>query len=538
VINKSYDYIIVGAGSAGCTLAYRLGANPHMKILVIEAGGSDRSPIVQIPLTWGLILKKRLFDWNYFTQKEDMLSQRNIECARGKLIGGCSSINGMAYARGAPEDYDGWRDDFGLTDWSYEKVLPYFIKSESWQGPTNELRGLNGPLTVTQMHYEDPLMESFFSAVEQMGYEHIEDYNASRLDGFSHMQTTIKNGKRWSASSAYLYPAIARGNVDVLKNAMVHKVKFVKGTAIGVEVQTQKQSIFISASQEVILSAGVINSPQLLMLSGVGNAKHLERCSIKPVIDLPGVGENLHDHMVCDVRWKRKGNGPLFNVLRWDKILMDLIKTQLFGKGLSAQVPAAAVGHVRSRQDLVSPDLQLILAAAPMTAAPHFEPWIKAYVDAYALKGVYLTPKSRGRVLLRDAQLSSSPLIYQNFLQADEDRIAMRAMIKLMREIGNQKSLQKFCDGEIFPGPNIQSDLEIDEFIAKNTITLHHPVGTCRMGMDDDPMAVINSNMQVRGISRLRVVDGSAMPRVIRGPVNAPIMMMAEKISDQILKSL
>ena len=536
--NNSYDYIIVGAGSAGCAMAFRLGANPDLKILVLEAGGEDRSPMIKIPLTWGLILKNRLYDWGYFTQSEPFMAQREIECARGKVIGGSSSINGMAYARGAPEDYDAWEKDFGLSEWTYDKVLPFFKRSENWQDGANLKRGGAGPLFVSKMIYQDPLMDAFFETTRNLGFPFIEDYNAGRMDGFSHMQTTIHQGKRWSAASAYLYPSIARGNVEVLTHVTVNKVKIKKGRAFGVEVSSAGNTQTLFASREVIVSAGVINSPQLLMLSGIGEEQSLKKHDIRVEVDLPGVGKNLHDHLVCDVRWKRKGNGPLFDVLRFDKILLDLLRTVFWGSGLSGQVPAGAVGHVKSNESLKLPDLQLILAAAPMTAGPYLAPFVKPYLDAYALKGVFLTPQSRGEVKLSDRNPNSKPLIIQNFLSNSDDTLALREMIKIMRRIGGSGAFAQFSDGEIFPGPSIASDEEIDGFIAKNAITLHHPVGTCRMGQESDPMAVLNSDMEVFGVDGLRVVDGSAMPRVVRGPVNAPIMMMAEKVSDRILSRI
>jgi 4-pyridoxate dehydrogenase len=533
--NQSYDYIIVGAGSAGCTMAYRLGADPNLKILVLEAGGSDRSPMIKIPLTWGLILKNRYFDWGYFTHQESQMNHRQIECARGKIIGGSSSINGMAYARGAPEDYDGWCQDFGLTDWSYEKVLPFFKKSESWQDGANAWRGYGGPLHVSQMIYKDPLLDSFFQTVQEMGYSLNDDYNAQNIDGFAHMQTTIRNGKRWSAASAYLYPALKKGNVDVMTHVLVHKVKLQAGKAVGVELSIDGKLQTIFANNEVILCAGVINSPQLLMLSGIGDPIELENHGIEINAAIPGVGKNLHDHIVCDVRWRRNDNGPLFEVLRYDRIFFDLIKTALLGTGLSGQVPAAAVGHIKSDKSLALADLQLILAAAPMNAGPHLHPLSRSYDDAYALKGVYLTPKSRGEIKLIDGNPRSKPKIIQNFIHHDVDRVTLRRMVKIMRSIGDKGRFAKHAKAEISPGPLVTTDDEIDVFIANNAITLHHPVGTCRMGSMGDPMSVINEKMQVNGVEGLRVVDGSSMPRVVRGPVNAPIIMMAEKIAESIL---
>lgn len=530
-----YDYIIVGAGSAGCTLAYRLGADPGLKILVLEAGGQDRSPIIKVPLTWGLILRHRLYDWGYFTEPEPGMDGRRIECARGKVLGGSTSINGMAYSRGMPEDYDHWARELGLTSWSFRNVLPYFKRSESWEGGESEFRGGNGPLTVTSMHYKDPLLDAFIQSTDALGYKRNADYNGSQAEGFGPMQTTIRKGKRWSVASAYLRPAVARGNVTVQTGALVSRVLLENGRAVGVEVDTHGRPEKLYAKREVLLSGGVINSPQLLMLSGIGDAKALQRLGIEVKTDLPGVGQNLHDHIVCDVRFKRKRPGPLHNALRLDRLAIDLARTWMFGTGLSSKVPAPSVGLVRSDPKLLLPDLLMMLAAAPMTAGPHFGPLLKPYEDAFALKGIFLTPESRGSVGLASSSPRAAAVIRQNFLSTDYDRRAVRNMVRIMRDIGHQAPLSPFRAEELAPGPSANTDTDIDAFIRRVAITLHHPVGTCKMGVDKDPMAVLDDQLRVRGVERLRVIDGAAMPQVVRGPTNAPIIMMAEKVSDQIL---
>lgn len=533
---SEYDYIIVGAGSAGCTLAYRLGADPSLKILLLEAGGPDRSPIIKIPLTWGLILKHRLYDWGYFTEPETGMDGRRIECARGKVLGGCTSINGMAYARGAREDYDHWARGLGLDGWSYDDVLPYFKRSESWQGGASELRGGSGPLTVTRLDYQDPLLDAFMQATDLSGFPRNDDYNGASAEGFGPMQTTIRRGKRWSAASAFLRPAVARGNVTVRTGALVRRVIIEGQRAVGVELAAGGQADTVRAGREVVLCGGVINSPQVLMLSGIGEAAQLRRHGIPVTADLPGVGQNLQDHIVCDVRWKRAGEpGPLYRALRLDRIAIDLLRTWFFGSGLSGKVPAAAVGMVRTQPTLELPDALLMLAAAPMTAGPHFGPLLKPYVDAFAIKGVFLTPESRGSVSLASADPAAPPLIRQNFLSTASDRLAVREMVRTMRRIGAQLPLAAFAAEELAPGPDALSDDAIDAFVRRTAITLHHPVGTCKMGTDSDPLAVLDTQMRVRGVDRLRVVDGSAMPKVVRGPTNAPIIMMAEKIADHLL---
>lgn len=530
-----YDYIIVGAGSAGCTLAYRLGADPTLKILVLEAGGPDNSPIIKIPLTWGLILKHRLYDWGYNTEPEPGMDGRRIECARGRVLGGCTSINGMAYARGMREDYDGWAQELGLNNWSYDNVLPYFKRSESWEGGADEFRGSGGPLTVTRLIYEDPLLDAFMQATELAGYTRSDDYNGASAEGFGPMQVTIRRGRRWSAASAYLRPAVARKNVTVCTGALVHKVVFEGNRAVGVEFSSKGQLEFVRAGREVVLCGGVVNSPQLLMLSGIGSAQALQGLGIEPRVDLPGVGENLHDHIVCDVRWRRSSPGPLYRALRLDRIAVDVLRTWMFGTGLSGKIPAAAVGLVRSHQNLALPDLQLMLAAAPMTAGPHLGPFLKPYVDAFAIKGVFLAPESRGSVRLSSADPTKPPLIQQNFLSAESDRLAVREMVRTMRRIGGQLPLASFISEELAPGASAVSDEAIDAFIRNTAITLHHPAGTCKMAVESDPLGVLDQNLCVRGVDGLRVVDGSAIPKIVRGPINAPIIMMAEKIADDML---
>ncbi|GGF11028.1 dehydrogenase [Aliidongia dinghuensis] len=531
---ESFDYIIVGAGSAGCVLAHRLGEDPDVRILVLEAGGADRSPIIKIPLTWGLILKHRMFDWGYFTEPEPGMDGRRIECARGKVVGGCTSINGMAYARGIPEDYDHWANDLGLKDWSYDRVLPYFKHSESWEAGESELRGGSGPLTVETLRFEDPLVEAFLNATDRAGHGRTDDYNGARSDGFGPMQATLRRGLRCSAAVAYLRPALARGNITLRTGALATQVLFEGARAAGLAYRRGGATHEIRAERGVLLCGGVINSPQLLMLSGIGDPAELRRHGIAVRAALSGVGRNLQDHVVCDVRWRRRTPGPLHRGLRLDRIGIDLMRAFLFGTGLASRIPAAAVGLVRSQPDVALPDAQFILAAGPMNAAPHLEPFLKAYTDAFGIKGVMLQPESHGTVQLASADPTVPAVIRQNFLATEGDRQTIRAMVRRMREIGAQAPLQPFIAEELAPGAGQTTDAEIDAFVRRTAITLHHPVGTCRMGADGDDDAVLDGRMRVRGIEGLRVVDGSALPRVVRGPTNAPILMMAEKIADDL----
>ncbi|HCF4974410.1 GMC family oxidoreductase [Pseudomonas aeruginosa] len=532
----SYDYVIVGAGSAGCALAYRLGEDPQVSVLVLEAGGQDRSPYIKVPLTWGVILKNRLFDWGYFTEPEASMQARRIECARGKVVGGSSSINGMAYARGAREDYDGWANELGIEGWAYDDVLPYFKRSESWEGGESALRGGSGPLTVGRLDYQDPLIDGFLAATRACGYPENPDYNGASNEGFGPMQATIRNGLRCSAAVAYLRPALARGNVTLVTGTLARRIMFDNDQstprAVAVEYARNGELHHAEARREVILCGGVINSPQLLMLSGIGPAGHVQTHGIESLVDLQGVGNNLHDHIVFDLRWRRRTPGPLHRMMRADRIVLDVLRTLLGGNGFSSRIPAAAVGLVRSHADLAHPDVQLILAAGPMNAAPYLEPFKRPYSDAFAIKGVYLTPESRGQVTLQSADPEQPACIRQHFLTRENDCIAVRQMFRRMREIGAQPGLEAFIAEELAPGLRVQSDAEVDAFIRSQAITLHHPVGTCRMGPDEDPQAVLDNQMRVRGVRALRVVDGSAIPRIIRGPTNALIMMMAERAAD------
>ena len=528
---RSFDYVIVGAGSAGSVLAHRLGEDPDVRILMLEAGGHDRSPIIKIPLTWGLILQHRMFDWGYFTEPEPGMDGRRIECARGKVVGGCTSINGMAYARGMAEDYDHWARDLGLADWSYDRVLPYFKRAESWAGGETALRGGDGPLTVETLRFADPLVAAFLTATDLAGHGRTDDYNGAKAEGFGPMQATVRRGLRCSAADAYLRPALARGNVALRTGSLATQVLFEGMRATGLAYRHRGEARQVRAERGVLLCGGVINSPQLLMLSGIGDPAALQRHGIAIKQALPGVGRNLQDHVVCDVRWRRDTPGPLHRGLRADRIGIGLLRTLLFGTGLASRIPAAAVGLVRSQPDAALPDAQFILTAGPMNAGPYLKPFVQPYVDAFGIKGVMLQPESRGIVTLGSADPARSAVIQQNFLATEGDRRTIRAMVRRMCEIGSQAPLKPFIAEELAPGAGQTTDAEIDAFVRRTAITLHHPVGTCRMGLTGDEHAVLDSQICVRGLDGLRVVDGSALPRVVRGPINAPILMMAEKIA-------
>lgn len=513
-------------------LAHRLGQDRGVRILLLEAGGSDGSPKIRIPLTWGLILRDRLFDWGYFTEPEPGMDGRRIECARGKVLGGSSSINGMHYARGAPQDYDHWATDLGLPDWSYERVLPYFKRSESWEDGADHWRGGDGPLTVVTSRFADPLIDAFFDATDRIGYPRNRDYNAETVDGIGRMQMTIRRGFRCSAAVAFLRPALARGNITLQTHAIATRVRFEGSRAVGIEYRHNGDTHVAYAEREVILSGGVINSPHLLMLSGIGDPAQLAQHGIAVKAPLKGVGRNLQDHVVADVRYRRRGRGTLHKLLRLDRLTFDIARNILLGDGLSGSVPASAIGLIRAEPQLALPNAEVILAAGPMNSAPHFAPFLKPYTDAFGIKGLMLQPESRGEITLASASPTDAPLIRQNFLSTEHDIRTMREIIRRMREIAAQPALATFVAEELAPGVGQSSDAAIDAFVRRTAITLHHPAGTCKMGAANDDMAVLDGELRVRGVERLRVVDGSSMPRIVRAPINAPIIMIAEKAAD------
>jgi choline dehydrogenase/4-pyridoxate dehydrogenase len=533
MVNKSYDYVIVGAGSAGCTLARRLTEDAGTRVLLLEAGGWDRDPWIKIPIGWGRILEKRLHDWMYFTEPEPALDHRRIECARGKVIGGSSSINAMAYVRGNRGDYDRWAK-IGCTGWSYDEVLPYFRRQESWEGGVGDYRGGDGPLTVGTTTFRDELIDACLASGAALQMPSTPDYNGAQQEGLGRMQQTIREGRRCSAAEAYLRPALGRANLAVETGAAVNRVVLDGGRAVGVEYARRGDVRVVQAEREVILSGGVINSPQLLMLSGMGDPDCLSEHGIRAAVALPGVGRNLQDHLSVLADFARAGQGPFVATLRLDRVIAALARCYWFGTGPAAETPSGWTGFVKSRPDVDLPDIQFLFRAVATGATPYLPPFKRAFADGFSLRAVMLRPESRGEIVLSSTDPRAPVRIRQNFLSSENDKRTIRDGLKLVRRMAQTPPLSDFVGRELKPGPWVESDAELDAYIRATAATAHHPLGTCKMGPDSDKMAVVDPQLRVRGVAGLRVVDASVMPDLIGGNINAPTIMIAERAADMI----
>jgi 4-pyridoxate dehydrogenase len=530
--DTTYDYVIVGAGSAGCVLAYRLTADPTIRVLVLEAGGRDTHPYIQVPIGLGPIWERRMFDWGYDTEPEPKLDGRRIEAMRGKVLGGSSSINVMAYVRGHRGDYDRWADN-GCAGWSYAEVLPYFKRCESWEKGENTWRGGAGPLSVIDSPNRDPLFDGWLEAARQADWPFTEDYNGKDQDGFGLSQWTIRAGRRCSASVAFLRPAMARPNLTVETGALATRVLLDGTRATGVEYARDGRLRRARAEREVLLAGGVFNTPQLLMLSGIGEAAHLREVGVEPRVDLPGVGRNLQDHLSVDVHHLRQGRGPFHAEMRLDRAAVNMVRAYLFGTGPGTVLPGRLHAFLRTRRDLPVPDIQFLFRGAPTRAHPWFPGIRPPYPDSFGARPVMLHPESRGAVRLRSADPATAVRIVQNFLATDHDVRTIREGVKLARDVAGRHGLDRFRGRETSPGPDCRTDAEIDAFVRRTAITAHHPCATCAMGSGEG--AVLDPALRVRGVERLRVVDASAMPDLVSGNINACVLMIAEKGADLIL---
>lgn len=523
---KQYDYIIVGAGSAGCVLANRLSEDPNVSVLVLEYGGSDRSIIIQMPSAFSIPMNTKKYNWHYETAAEPHLDNRKLHCPRGKVLGGSSSINGLVYIRGHACDFDEW-ESLGARGWGYRNCLPYFKRAENYKFGGDDYRGSEGPLSTNNgNNMANPLYGAWIDSGAQAGYIKTDDCNGYMQEGFGAMHMTVKNGVRWSTANAYLRPAMQRPNLTVITQAMTRQILLEGKRAIGVTYDQNSVTHTVHCKHEVLVSSGPIGSPHLLQRSGIGPAAVLREAGIPVKHDLPGVGENLQDHSEIYIQYACKEPVSLNSKMGWFSKALIGLRWLLFKDGLGASNHFEAGGFIRSEVGLRWPDIQF-----------HFLPAAMRYDGDKPFKGdgfMVLTgpnkPKSRGYVRARSADPYSHPEIQFNYLQSEEDREGFRRCVRLTREIINQPAMDRFRGVELAPGPDVTTDEEIDAFVRANMESTMHPCGSCRMGEDD--MAVVDSALNVRGLYGLRVIDSSVFPTEPNGNLNAPTIMLAERASD------
>jgi choline dehydrogenase len=529
------DYVIVGSGSAGSALAYRLGA-AGKSVIVIEEGGTDAGPLIQMPAALSYPMNMAMYDWGFATEPEPHLGGRRLVTPRGRVIGGSSSINGMVYVRGHARDFDTW-EGLGATGWSYADVLPYFQRMETWHGEADgtasgdpAYRGKDGPLHISRGPRNNPLFNAFIRAGEQAGYPVTQDYNGTQQEGFGAMEATIYKGQRWSAATAYLRPAMAAGKVR-LERGLARRVVMQGKRAIGVEIERGGQVMVIHANAEVILAASTINTPKLLMLSGIGPAEQLRSHGIEVIADRAGVGGNLQDHLEIYMQFQAKQPITLYKY--WNLLGKAMIGAQwLFTrKGLGASNQFEACGFIRSDKGVEYPDIQY-----------HFLPIAVRYDGKASAAGhgfqVHTGPMrsaSRGSVTLRSNDPKDPPKILFNYMSKDSDWRDFRKAIRLTREVFDQPAMREHVKMELQPGADLQSDAQLDAFLREHVESAYHPCGTSRMGRADDPLAVVDPDCRVIGVEGLRVVDSSIFPQLTNGNLNGPSIMVGEKAADHIL---
>ncbi|MEZ5783228.1 MAG: GMC family oxidoreductase N-terminal domain-containing protein [Rhizobiaceae bacterium] len=526
-----FDYVVIGAGSAGCAMASRLSEDADVSVLLLEAGGSDANPLIHVPIGWGMLIRLGMHNWNYKSEPVAALGGRSLDCPRGKVMGGTSSINTMAYVRGNRQDYDGL-SRHGIKGWSYEDVLPYFRKQESWEGGESYYRGGSGPIGTVSSAYRDDVIQAYEEAIATAGHSWVEDYNGASQEGFSRMQLTLRNGRRSSAHRAYIKPALGRPNLTVASHAHVSRINLKNGRATGADYIQRGKRVTAQARREVILCAGAFNSPQILMLSGIGDADRLSPLGINCAVDLKGVGQNLHDHYGVSIVYQRHNPGPFHAEMRADKAAFGFARSYLGGGGFASDLPGGITGFVRSEPEQELPDLQLLFVGAPLDARPWMRPFVKPYQDRFMTRVIMCRPHGRGSVTLRSADSQDAPIIEEAVLNTESDARRLREGIKIFRDIGQQTALTSQCT-EIGPGVAKKSDQEIEAYMRDMVTLSFHPSGTCRMGPDGDAMNVVDDECRVHGVEGLRVVDASIFPEPLGGNINAPIIMAAERIADR-----
>ena len=523
---EQYDYIVVGAGSAGCVLANRLTEDPDVRVLLLEFGGSDKSMFIQMPTALSIPMNTDRFAWQFHSEPEPGLGGRRLHCPRGKVLGGSSSINGMVYVRGHARDFDEWARQ-GAVGWDYRHCLPYFRKADDWKHGSDPYRARGGPLSVNNGNeMKNPLYRAFIQAGVEAGYMHAEDYNGFRQEGFGPMHMTVRNGIRWSTANAYLKPAMTRRNLHVITGALIHRITLSGKRATGVEYQRAGKTCSALAGREVILCAGSVGSPQLLQLSGIGPGQVLQSAGIRVRHELPGVGENLQDHLEFYFQFRCLQDITLNGKLDWWHRFLIGARWHLFRTGLGATNHFESCAFVRSRPGIEWPDIQY-----------HFLPAAMRYDGRAAFRGhgfqVHVghnKPASRGRIRIRSGDPLEPPSILFNYLQHESDKEGFRQCVRLTREIMSQPAMTPYRGSEIQPGEGVRSDADIDHWIRQNVESAYHPSCTCRMGTDDG--AVVDPDTRVRGMEGLRVIDSSIFPTITNGNLNAPTIMVAERGAD------
>ncbi|MFN2362217.1 MAG: choline dehydrogenase [Marinobacter sp.] len=523
-----YDYIIVGAGSAGCVLANRLTEDGGHRVLLLETGGSDKSIFIQMPTALSIPMNTKKYAWQFETEPEPYLDNRRMHCPRGKVLGGSSSINGMVYVRGHARDFDEWQEQ-GADGWDYRHCLPYFKKAETWAFGGDDYRGDQGPLGVNNgNNMQNPLYRAFVDAGVDAGYFATDDYNGARQEGFGAMHMTVKNGRRWSTANAYLRPAMERDNLTVITHALVHKVLLDGRRASGVRYEKDGKLMDVKTSGEVILSAGSIGSPHLLQLSGIGNREVLEQADIAVNHELPGVGGNLQDHLEFYFQFRCKKPVSLNGKLDWWNKLKIGVRWLLKKDGLGATNHFESCGFIRSKAGVEWPDLQYHF----LPAAMRYDGKEAFDGDGFQLHVGHNKPRSRGSVYVQSDDPRQPPRILFNYLQHEDDREGFRDCVRLTREIVSQPAMDAYRGPEIQPGIDVQSDEEIDAFVRQAVESAYHPSCTCKMGVDEH--AVVGPDTRVHGLTGLRVVDSSIFPTIPNGNLNAPTIMVAERAADLI----
>ena len=531
----TYDYVIVGAGSAGCVLANRLSADSGATVLLLEAGGPDRNPLFRLPMLMGKMFHSGIYNWHYHTEPEPHLNDRSLYWPRGKALGGSSTINGMLYVRGNRHDYDRWAQ-LGNSGWSYDDVLPAFRRSEGHLHRDDAWHNREGELTVTRARSDNPLHDVFARAGAEAGHPVNDDFNGEDQEGFGRYDFTIRDGKRWSTSYAFLRPALTRPNLTVTTNALTERVEVDNGRVTGLTYRRNGESHTVNARREVILSAGVVNTPQVLMLSGIGPADELARHGIGMVHELPGVGKNLQDHVDCVMSWSCTQPITLIRDLRVDKVAVSLATGLLFGTGVLTTFPYESGAFMKSREDLAAPDIQLhFMPALEKTANLQWPNPFRSAEDKRSDHGLTIrvgpvNPASRGEILLASADPSAPPKIHANYLSDAFDIATLIAGIRMTREVMTQPAFKPYVGAELAPGPKADDDEALTTWLRETAMTTFHPVGTCKMG--HDRMAVVDNRLRVRGLAGLRIADASIMPVITSGNTNAPAIMIGERAAD------